>query len=154
MKLLNFVVNMRRFILFVSMLCMSAGLHAQQTIAYTYDAAGNRTGRAVYTSRDEQEDELQSDEYGQDGLERSLYHVTVAPNPTRGYLQVYVQELEDGDVCMLSLFDVTGRCVQTQSTRQMLTTLDLTTLGDGLYLLRVNIGEEDIAVVKIIKESN
>ena len=44
MKMFIFVADMRKFILFVSMLCVAAGLKAQQPIAYTYDAAGNRTG--------------------------------------------------------------------------------------------------------------
>lgn len=155
MKLLTFVSNMRKFILFVSMLCVAAGLRAQQPIAYTYDAAGNRTGSAVYIYRGEMEDEAESDdENGSDNLLDVGIHVTAAPNPTRGYLQVYVQELagEDG-TCTLSLFDVSGRRVLKQQTSSPLTTLDLTAQGEGLYLLRADLGE-DSATLKILKETN
>ena len=68
----NFVANMRNLILFAMIACMPAGLHAQQAIAYTYDAAGNRTGRGVYYSLTEMEGDVQSEENAANGLERSL----------------------------------------------------------------------------------
>ena len=155
MKMFIFASDMRKFILFVSMLFATAGLRAQQPIAYTYDAAGNRSSSALYFYRGEMEDETESDdENGSDDLLHVGIHVTVAPNPTRGYLQVYVQELanEEG-TCTLSLFEVSGRRVLTQLTSSPLTTLDLTALGDGLYLLRADVGEESVTL-KILKETN
>lgn len=154
MKMFIFVANMRKFILFVSMLCVAVGLKAQQPIAYTYDAAGNRTSSAIYFNRGEMEDEAESDdENDSDNLLDVGIHVTAAPNPTRGYLQVYVQELTGGEgTCTLSLFDVSGRRVLKQQTSSPLTTLDLTAQGEGLYLLRADLGE-DSATLKILKES-
>ena len=148
----NFVANMRNLILFAMIACMPAGLHAQQAIAYTYDAAGNRTGRGVYYSLTEMEGDVQSEENAANGLERSLLRVTAMPNPTRGYLQVQVLDLQEGGCCQLSLFSAAGSRVLSLSTSQVLTTLDLTALPDGIYLLRAEMGD-DSQSLKIIKDN-
>ena len=144
---------MRKFIFIAISLCMPAGLRAQQAIAYSYDAAGNRTDRSsVFYSLMSEDELMQGDEAeGTRDLDMHRYHVLAAPNPTRGYLQVRIPELTDDTPCLLTLFDSMGRKQLSLSTTQVLTTLDLTSLAEGLYLLRADIGEET-TTLKIIRE--
>lgn len=141
---------MRILILFPMLFCSWAVLHAQG-IYYSYDAAGNRTGNLSYFSANSLEDGQLQEGDEANGLSRSRYHVTAVPNPTRGYLQVQVMGLEEGDACQLSLYDVSGRRVLSCATSRVLTTLDLTAVSPGLYLLRVDVNDET-ETLKIIKE--
>lgn len=138
---------MKRLSLLILTLTASVAVQAQ--IGYTYDAAGNRTGSNIVVYRSETDEESE-DEMDNAVLQR--YHVTAAPNPTRGYLQVQVLELQDDDRCILSVFDASGRKILSQGTSRVLTTLDLTSLEDGFYLLRVDVNDET-TTIKIIKES-
>ena len=141
---------MRTF--FLTLLIMSATnlAFAQQSIAYGYDAAGNRTSRTVYIPTRET-DEADEEQRNTENRMKGDWKVIAAPNPTHGLVQVHIQGLHEFNNCILTLIDVTGRTALTAITSQRLVTLDMTALADGLYLLRADI-DGTIVVVKIIKE--
>lgn len=141
---------MRTFFLTLLIMCVVNIAFAQQSIHYTYDATGNRTGRSVYIPSRETEE---SDEEQRNTESRMTgeWKVMAAPNPTHGLVQVHIQGLHEFNNCILTLIDVTGRTALTETTSQRLVTLDMTALANGLYLLRADI-DGTVVVVKIIKE--
>lgn len=153
-------LNRKKVAFAMVLLCLPIKLNAQQGIAYTYDAAGNRTGSSAIL-RAQNNAKQQSEEYEMSRMMSSTYQVSVTPNPTRSYVQVRISGLEDGDVCSLSLFDSTGQMVFSEKTRNSQTSIDLTALGIGIYLLRAEFHSNssrtkgdtnDVIVTKIIKE--
>lgn len=131
--------------------CTIGDSHAQQQIYYGYDAAGNRTMRTtynIYQSRSLEETEENGEA---DNSLASGWRVTVAPNPTHGLVQVMVSGLGGFDSCTMTLVSASGQAVLTTATKQVLTTIDMTSLANGLYLLRADIDGTAIST-KVIKE--
>ena len=141
---------MRKFLLTILIMCTATSVFAQQNISYIYDAAGNRTSRSIYIPTREL-DESDEEQRNTENRMTGDWKVIAAPNPTHGLVQVHIQGSHEFSHCILTLIDLTGRTVLTETTSQRLVTLDMTALADGLYLLRVDI-DGTVAVVKIFKE--
>ena len=141
---------MRTFFLTLLLMCAVNMTFAQQSIAYGYDASGNRTSRSVYIPSRET-DESDEEQRNTDNRMTSDWKVIAAPNPTHGLVQVHIQGLREFNHCILTLIDVTGRLALNETTSQRLVTFDMTALADGLYFLRADI-DGTVVVVKIIKE--
>ncbi len=142
---------MRTFFLILLIMCVAKTTFAQQSIHYTYDATGNRTGRSIFSLMLRETDESDEEQRNTESRMTGEWKVIAAPNPTHGLVQVHIQGLHEFNNCILTLIDVTGRTALTETTSQRLVTLDMTALADGLYLLRADI-DGTIVVVKIIKE--
>lgn len=144
-------MRLRLLLLTLLLTCTIGNSNAQQQIYYGYDAAGNRTMRTTYNIYQSRSLE----ETGEDGeADNSLapgWRVTVAPNPTHGLVQVTVSGLGGFDSCTLTLVSASGQAVLTTATKQVLTTIDMTSLANGLYLLRADIDGTAIST-KVIKE--
>ena len=134
---------MRTFFLTLLIMCVAKTTFAQQSIHYTYDATGNRTGRSIFSLMLRETDESDEEQRNTESRMTGEWKVIAAPNPTHG--------LHEFSHCILTLIDVTGRTALTQTTSQRLVTLDMTALADGLYLLRADI-DGTVVTVKIIKE--
>lgn len=142
---------MRTFFMTLLIMCSANTALAQQSIAYGYDASGNRTSRSVYIPMLRVTDESEDEQNNTNNRMTSDWKVIAAPNPTHGLVQVLIRGLREFGQCTLTLADPMGRIVLTVNTSKTLTTLDMTALADGLYLLRTDI-DGTVAAVKIIKE--
>lgn len=142
---------MRTFFMTLLIMCSANTALSQQSIAYGYDASGNRTSRSVYIPMLRAMDESEDEQNNANNRMTSDWKVIAAPNPTHGLVQVLIRGLRSFGRCTLTLADPMGRGVLTINTSQTLTTLDMTALADGLYLLRADI-DGTVAAVKIIKE--
>lgn len=145
-------MRLRLSLLTLLLTCTIGNSHAQQQIYYGYDAAGNRTMRTTYNiyqsrSLEETEENGEADNSLAPG-----WRVTVAPNPTHGLVQVMVSGLGGFDSCTLTLFSASGQAVLTMVTKQVLTTIDMTSLANGLYLFRTDIDGTAITT-KVIKQN-
>lgn len=122
-------------------------IHAQSSIGYTYDAAGNRILREPVRFRVQREntDSLSMDQ------RMSRIGITVAPNPTKGPITVTITGLSEEDVCFLSIYDISGKHVLTMPAFGESTSLDLTSFSSGYYLLQALVNDERY-LTKIIKE--
>lgn len=134
-------------ILILLLAAIPSFIHAQSSIEYTYDAAGNRILREPVRSRLQGED---SDSLSMDNRMK-LLNITVTPNPTKGPVTVYITGIEDEDACKLSLFDPMGRQLQTLFMKGNTAVLDLSSLPAGCYFLAVTYNEEKSSY-RIIKE--
>lgn len=122
-----------------------------QSVAFTYDQAGNRTARTIVTPP------LKStDEFSEAPVEYSLdqdYKLIVFPNPTSGILNM---ELIGWSKSTLPLFDVriystTGSLIVNQSFNVESFNLDITNQPPGIYVLEL-VYEGKKELFSIIKE--
>ena len=72
--------------------------------------------------------------------------VSIAPNPTQGELYI---DLDEHDGAKISIFDLTGRLMHTQSTVEEITVLNLEGYKKGCYLLNIE-SEGKVYTEKVI----
>ena len=122
-----------------------------QTIAYDYDAAGNRIARRVVFLKSAMANEgdakvvLAKDIWG----ERKI---TVFPNPTKGALKIAIENGEEKATYEAKAFDSNGRVVSTAHQKgngEMV--IDLKTQAPGVYILVLSTGTEE-KTYKIVKQ--
>lgn len=125
-----------------------ATAHAQTSITYHYDAAGNCIHRLSSTQSQ------QSNQRQQGGTLRSRMHswnVQFTPNPTSGPLRVSILGLTSDDRCTITLHATSGAQLLAMDTSTETTTLDLSAFANGFYIMVVSINDEK-TFWKIIKE--
>ena len=125
-----------------------ATLHAQTSITYQYDDAGNCIHRLSGAQGQ------QSNQRQQGSTMRSRmrgWSVQISPNPTTGPLRVSILGLTSDDRCTISLHTPSGAQLLAQETSTETTTLDLSALTNGFYIMVVDVNDEK-TFWKIIKE--
>ena len=126
---------------------------AQYTVSYTYDTAGNRIRRLyILTRQQTPQDSIQQEQIKRPYNDRiSKTHVRIYPNPTQGALKVEVLGLEGTDNCLLRIFNANGQQITSTRTTSAVSTLDLSSQPNGVYFLRISIGDNE-STWKIIKK--
>ncbi|MDR1372299.1 MAG: T9SS type A sorting domain-containing protein [Dysgonamonadaceae bacterium] len=123
-----------------------------QSINFSYDATGNLTNRII---------NLQSGNasFGAAAREASVetfidiidkQEVKIYPNPTKGQIRVEITSLPDGSEGCIVIYDSAGKIVAQQQTIASDNSLDISQNTDGIYIMRIRIGEEE-STWKIIK---
>lgn len=77
----------------------------------------------------------------------SLNGVKLYPNPTAG---VFTVELNNGKNKVISVLDVTGRVILTVSDKNEAALVDISTLADGIYYVRIQ-SETTTDIIKLVK---
>lgn len=136
-------------------------VYSQGRLIYTYDGAGNRSGRLVNTSlytqliENDTIQELLRDEYFQkeEFREEGLRYrkIRIAPNPTTGKFKVTLDGFDDKDKCILRLYTVDGTLLSSIDVKSAITLLDITSQPVGLYLLCVRLNDKE-TTWKLIKK--
>ncbi|MCU0435358.1 MAG: T9SS type A sorting domain-containing protein [Bacteroidia bacterium] len=70
--------------------------------------------------------------------------VQVVPNPNNGVFAVNITPAQTQETCVIQVFDLTGKQVHSQTlfgSEMISTSVDLSTLGAGIYMLRVTNGD-------------
>ena len=125
--------------------------HAQDSVGYAYDAAGNRISRTIILTRNmakKQARTVKDKEYT-DIL--SLRNITISPNPTKGMVKITITGLKDSDSCKMSIYTLKGQTIKTLPVTGETTTVDLGGQPDGIYLLDITVNGEKTSW-KIIKK--
>ncbi len=135
------------------------------TEPYSYvwsDAAGS-TGATLMTTEDGLYMVMVTDDVGctiMDSVQISISSVSelpeitelsISPNPTSGLLTVNLQ-LESAQHISIDLFDLTGRKIDNRSFYSQGNRLDfdLTQHSRGMYLLKINVGDDSLITRKVI----
>ncbi|MDP4276598.1 MAG: T9SS type A sorting domain-containing protein [Bacteroidota bacterium] len=127
------------------------GFCTAQTIAYTYDAAGNRISRVYVVNLRSATIHTSPPDSVEVKAPLGPLNITVYPNPTKGTLVIDVIGLKEGETVQLLLFDPQGRQLLRGQGTAGSTRLDLSAYPTGWYLLRAIKKSEKIEF-KIIKE--
>lgn len=135
------------FLLFSLLLC-SSGVHAQTKIGFSYDAAGNRIKREIIMSQNQSQSNSRSAFYSDMVADQQ---VKISPNPTKGKLRIEVLNVGVPITGEIIVFSSNGAKVASSPLVSNVANVDISTTANGVYILRVNIGDS-FSSWKIIKE--
>lgn len=141
-------MNSKTIFLWFSFLSCSLGLCAQNKIGFSYDESGNRVKREIVMTPSLNKAKSQSASYFDMVSDRQ---VEISPNPTEGQLRV---EILNGDSSMdgeAIVYSSSGAKVATCPISNRASDLDISSCANGIYILRVNIGDSSTSW-KIIKK--
>ena len=134
-------------LLFLSMLMSAGDLSiSAQSVNFTYDECGNRTGREVIWPGVEP---LHIDQLHTWAESTSLV-ITISPNPASGIFKVRIQNWKPDPEASLLVQNMHGMLVLELRQLEAEMMLDLRDAPDGMYLLTVLTGGEKY-VRKLIK---
>ena len=123
------------------MLLLPSLSYAQDRIAYSYDAAGNRVKREIVmlNSKAMAKQQIFSQE------EQSLSEVVndksikISANATSGILTISIPNLKSTDRCSLKIYSAKGMLILNEDIRTSSLDFDLSNHPAGIYLLRVSV---------------
>lgn len=128
--------------------------HAQTNYGFTYDASGNRLTRAVILLKSAT---IPNDSLVAKELEKplddkiGLQKTRIYPNPTKGLLRIDLPALT-GQEPIIRLHDSNGRLILQQPAVELNNELNLSAYPSGIYIMSIQIGQNDRKEWKIIKE--
>lgn len=135
------------FLLFICLCCVAT---AQQKLKYSYDASGNRISREIHIPINKGKalaltsaEEVYSDTLGN-------IEVKIAPNPTKGKLTVWIQQLPENTPVALGIYNPNGQLIIGTTEYSNSIDLDISDSPIGTYFLRIQIGDYNTSW-KIIK---
>ena len=143
-----------RYYILLALSVIASNVFSQtQTIAYSYDYAGNRLSglssqiRMATVAGAEKETEQQ--EIYSEQIDQST--IRVYPNPTKGILKVEITRISEDNPIHIQLYDMSGRILVNKPNASVFTELNISDQPDGVYILKVFSDNMD-AHWKIIKE--
>ena len=110
-------------------------------ISYGYDASGNRTSKGVSVNPGD------TIIIGPGGP----ITLSVGPSPTQGTVTVSLSSWDRGNTYSVNIYGIAGQRVTSKVSNSAVTTLDISSQADGVYIVEVDLGERKESV-KIIKE--
>ena len=143
-----------RFPLFL-LLCITTicGVAQTRSVQFTYDNAGNRTGRAIVLasapkSRGIVADSVKTEVYTDIFAE---FQLQVYPNPTHGELKIELRGLPDGEIYHLLIASMSGQVIISRNTTENPTVADLTKCPAGIYVMRIQYKDytKDFKIIRL-----
>lgn len=142
--------------LLVAGVLTSVVCQAQTTYEFTYDDNGNRETRTI------KEVSLKSAILHPDSLQArqdikplddqiGLQKTRIYPNPTKGLLRIDLPELNEQEA-IIRLHDSNGKLIIQQAAVELNNELNLTAYPPGIYIMIIQIGQNDRKEWKIIKQ--
>ena len=124
-----------------------------RSVQFTYDSAGNRTGRAIVLasapkSRGIVADSVKTEVYTDIFAE---FQLQVYPNPTHGELKIELHGLPDGEIYHLLIVSTSGKVIIDRHTSDNPTIADLTKCPAGIYVMRIQYKDytKDFKIIRL-----
>lgn len=141
------------FIFFLLSVIATESRAQTRNVQFTYDNAGNRTGRAIVLAQAPQirnvvSDSVQTEIYTDLFAE---YQLRVYPNPTEGELKIELCGLPDGENYHLLISNTSGTVIINRMTSDNPTIADLTTFPAGIYVMRIQYKDyaKDFKIIRL-----
>lgn len=124
-----------------------------RSVQFTYDNAGNRTGRAIVLASAPMSRGLAND-----GVKTEIYTDTFAdyqllvyPNPTHGELKIELRGLPEGANYHLLIVNASGQVIISRNTIENPTVADLTECPAGIYIMRIQYKDytKDFKIIRL-----
>jgi hypothetical protein len=115
-------------------------MHAQNSIEYAYDNAGNRIRREIILSSSTRG--LSQEQVFKPYIEKSeSCEITISPNPTEGILMLRITGMEaiDGQA---GIYGIDGSLLYRTTITAATQTLNLSSYPNGVYILRLTLKGE------------
>ena len=142
----------------------SQNLNNGNAIAYAYDASGNRIARYIVLNAPSQAPRVYIDEEAEETEEpdeqalipalieqfTADLQVKIYPNPTKGILLVELAGNGKVENAQITVFNQSGQQILYTGTDGALTTVNLSTFPQGMYVLRLIVGNKatDYKIIK------
>lgn len=141
-------------IVLILLLSLSSSIIAQTTVKFSYDNGngntGNRTKREILVIKNI-EASIDSNMVSRPVIETlDDMKICIYPNPTQGHVAVEITNLPANVTGEITIHDITGMLVQHHSAIIASNQLDLSDSPPGIYILRINIGQ-NVSEWKILK---
>ncbi len=130
-------------LIFCSNFLMAQGIH------YLYDASGNRINRVYVPMRIAIDTSGTGEEQAKNLMEEM--GISFYPNPADDVVNVSITNKPEGEKAIATVYDMSGRELQTRELVSTLTPLVFSGFSPGIYHIRVRIGKEEI-YYKIMKK--
>lgn len=126
--------------------------HAQTTVGYTYDAAGNRVNRTILLPSPSGGQKIPPSSKDRMYSDRILENtVKIYPNPTDGELKVSIAELKSTDSGSITVYTTQGTQILQTNQISSEVVINLYDQPSGMYLLKITINNNS-TTWKIIKK--
>jgi YD repeat-containing protein len=142
--------TIRLILLFAGLLLISCDSNAQ-SVAYGYDAAGNRISRTIVMQSSSLRSAVEEEEPAARSEVLSGMEIKIYPNPTQGLLHIEIENLPPDVTARIALYQLSGKLVTLKQGVTQSTEIDITGQPPGTYLLQIVAGEEQTEW-KIIKK--
>ena len=133
----------KQILLFLLSMSIYPALHAQNTVSYGYDAAGNRISRVIVmpdlrSAVASPEEDLPASVYSE---MLSDIEVKIYPNPTAGWLKVEIRNLPDEQTADIRVYNLSGQMIIASEKVRDFTEIDLSGQPQGTYLMKIAAGK-------------
>ncbi len=132
-----------RILLSIFVILLAANTYGQNhEYTYTYDAAGNRTGRMMVKSAFFPSDLLKDLESKLPLTDEEITEpkIIVYPNPTDGHIVIEVTCWPENVALRMLIIDTSGRILVKKSDCSSTESFDISAQPNGIYFLRVDGG--------------
>lgn len=141
--------NQPKRLIFLSLfICICTLAVYADRVRYSYDAAGNRTESHLVPVRGNGKGQANDTLPRHDKL--AHYSITIYPNPTDGKFSVEITGTETLENGSITLFNMQGGIVYSNTDPDATNDIDLTQSPDGIYLLVIRLDDET-SIWKVMK---
>lgn len=127
--------------------------HAQSTVEFYYDNAGNRILRQVYVMKSNSNENNYDSESDTLSDTTGIHEFVLFPNPTRDVLQISASNsFLDLSNKMVRVYDLTGKELINESVVGQVTILDFSKFITGVYIVRMLADGQQVREWKVIRE--
>ena len=122
-------------------------LHAQNSVSYGYDSAGNRTSRTINYAQSVQApppEETQQEEEEEPKVYSEMLsdiRLNIYPNPTTGWLKVEILNLPEEQTTDIKVYNLSGQLIIAREKAGWQTEIDLSGQPAGTYLMKIVAGK-------------
>lgn len=115
-----------------------------QNVSYTYDAAGNRTGRSIAATQRSSDQPVEKVAKATTSISDTLadFSVKIYPNPTEGKVRIDINNLPVGEKANLNLYNVSGHLIVSKKNVTSSTEINIHGHHKGVYILKVIAGKQ------------
>ena len=147
------ILSQKCAVIIIACISLMFGADCFAGIEYKYDAAGNRVLRENKIPMQAKRFVDAAEEQTTDIFEEELAEmkITIFPNPTKGLLQVKISNAETLQGTEILLYNPQGTLIKRFGNLSELTTLDISSQPDGIYIMQIVSGKNIISTWKIIK---
>lgn len=125
-----------------------------QTIkaTYTYDANGNRVSATlIYLTQNNPSPKIEEEIEVEQG---EFFEIKIYPNPTNGCIQLDISGATSEQLALqtnaIKVWDINGRLVIEEKRPSYTNTIDLSSFGNGMYILKLFLKDKvkDFTIIK------
>lgn len=142
--------RLKNRLLIFAIIMTYAGAGISQGVSYGYDPAGNRIKREIILQTDGNSPKKAPEK----SISREMMSdkiIKIYPNPTRGMLKVEIDNIDDSETGLITIYDYNGVVRLSYNKIESTMAFDISGYSNGMYFMHIQINEYE-TTWKIIKQ--